>query len=128
MKVTVSPDGTMVFDVDTVDQIVDLAHRLKADGSRATPRSARTGPKKPKVVEGHKLTGSQAQTWQWLTAHDTAAGLSPEDYAHDTGVTTSAAGVRLLKLVGLGLAHRVARGRYRPGPPPTDPPTHAQHP
>lgn len=128
MKVTVSPDGTMVFDVDTVDQIVDLAYRLKADGPAPAPRKPKKKPK-PKTVEGQPLNVPQAQTWQWLTAHDDAeTGLSAGQYAADTGVTHAVAENRLRKLMTLGLAHKIAPGRYRPGPPPTDPPTRAELP
>lgn len=120
MKATISY-GDVTVDVSEAvpGEVRDLIFALKDGPSRSTvpqrelKKKARGRPQETETVAD--LNASQLQTWQYLTAHDNDKGVSATDYAKDASIAHPVADNRLRKLLSLGMAYKVAPGRYRPG-------------
>lgn len=122
MKATISYEGVCV-ECDDVSpkELQELIFAIK-DGppkKRQTvcdkaEQAKRGRPKITEVVES--LNVSQLQTWQYLLAHDCDEGISATQYAKEAKIAHPVADNRLRKLLSLGMAHKIAPGRYRSGP------------
>jgi hypothetical protein len=126
VKVTVSPDGQVAFDTDDVAQAVAMVKALRNGAAPEPPRSHR---KKVRLSEeGESLGDRLGSAWQYLVDHDVVEGLGANDLSAGMGITATDAAARFKDLVKKGLAHKVRRGRYRPGPPPQAPAEASQEP
>jgi len=117
MKITL-PSGIVIETTDDVE--AEWLARLMLNGT-ATPRP--TSPvkkshhkkKAPEPPESASLSPQLVQTWEWLVAHDNPNGVQVHAIATGLNITVHAATFRGNRLIEKGLAHRVRRGRYRPG-------------
>jgi hypothetical protein len=100
VKITVGADGEVTVETTNVNEALAMINAL------------RNGRNKEADVP---LSPLLHQAWEWLVAHDSPEGVSPVVMAEEFGVPTATATWRLSALIRKGLAHRVARGCYRPG-------------
>lgn len=117
-RVTINPTtGEVSFDVDTIDDAVALAQRIKIE-----PSPSREGEEPPdgelSACDSYataELTGAQYEAWAYLVANENLVhGVTISAVARHLKVNNSTAGARLAKLVSMGYAERVSMGRYRP--------------
>lgn len=120
MNITVHPDGLIEYQ-DVTEQFA-LSVAQAAVAGRLTSKLVSNELKKkrgrpPEHEEVAPLNPAQLQTLQYLQAHDSAEGVKPARYAKDAQLDPKIAGVRLAKLVELGVAYKVGHGHYRVGEP-----------
>lgn len=115
MRALIAPDGSFELEGDSAEVVAAIL-QIRDTVTKPIEFKARTRRKgRPKTTEDVvQLNESQMQTWQYLIAHDTEQGLSATDYAKDASIAHPVADNRLRKLVSLGMATKVARGRFRP--------------
>lgn len=120
MKATISYEGVRVECEDaSAKELQELIFAIKDGPKKQTvcDKAAQAKRGRPRTHEEvSQLGAAQQQTWQYLLAHHSADGVSADEYAKDAGLELKTARIRLTKLVSLGIAHRVKRGRYRSGP------------
>lgn len=113
MKVILNLDGSVEFDVDTVEEAVALARTIR-NGNGSSPAST---PKKRPAPQGDAppspLSPQLLATWQYLVDHP--SGVTIPEIAQEYGLKSAAANYRLASLAKLGLAHRIKAGVYAPG-------------
>ena len=117
MRITL-PSGVIIESTDEGE--VERLARLILNGTGAPPPPPKkTHHKKvTPAVETEKLSPQLAETWTWMVAHDTPAGINVHQVAEGLHITVHAATFRLNGLIGKGLARRLRRGWYRPGEAP----------
>ena len=103
MKLTVKPDGTMEFDVDTAAQALDIQAEIMR---RQAPRSALQAP-------NPSMSDKYYQTWCFLVDNDCETGIHINHVARGLDIKNNAAGQRLTVMVQQGTAQRVSVGHYR---------------
>lgn len=119
MKINVSPDGTVSFDIstNTSAEVVEIIEQLRNSktGIRQLPdisqKVQRTQPTTQK--NGVELNSLQYETWEFLVDNDCSDGVHISAVARGFGIPHDAAGCRLRRLTDKGYAIRVAQGYYR---------------
>lgn len=108
MKVTINPTtGEAVFDVDTVEQALEIARR--AQGGQVSDEL----PPRPKPTSTAELSEASYAAWDYLVANENVAnGVRLAAVARHLKINHGAAGARLSKLVEMGYADRIGVGRY----------------
>jgi len=124
MRVTL-PSGVVIESTDDVE--AEWLAKLILNGVATKPTTPTTPKKshhKKKVTppEMQSLSSELAQAWEWLVAHDDPDGIRVTVLAEGLGITVHAATFRCNRLIDKGLAHRIRRGRYRPGEAPAETP------
>jgi len=121
------PSGVVIESTDDVEG--EWLAKLVLNGI-ATKSTTPTTPKKshhkkkaiPRLAEMESLSPELAQTWEWLVVHDGPDGIVVTNIADGLKITVNAATFRCNRLIEKGLAHRIRRGRYRPGEAPAETP------
>ena len=118
MKVIVSPNGEVIFETENTTQALDMIKALR--NGTAPSKPAKRGPYKKRTtpveqVEEIPLSPRLVETWEWLVANDSESGVRVPDIARGMGLRTGTVTWRCNQLIDKGLAHRIGRGRYRPG-------------
>lgn len=112
MRVTVTTTGDVVVDADTPAQAAAFVRELRA--GRKPGRKKKARPLEIESIE-EPLSPALVDTWNWLVANNTDAGVTATDCAAGLDIAHNTATYRLKQLVSKDLAHQPERGRYRPG-------------
>lgn len=112
MRIAINPQtGAMEFEATPQEAVVLM--RLQAEGAKP-PRVPVSVETVPVEADAAGLTEPLYRTWKYLVAHEnTKLGVTLSSLARHLRVTNPAAGFRVNKLIQLGYAERVSRGRYR---------------
>lgn len=125
MKVRINPDGSMEFDVDSVEDAAALVRvatgRRRGRSSRAVSKETPTAKlplEVPLKVEDNRnnpeLNTMQFKVWSYLVDNDSDNGVHIAAVARHIGIKKDNASWWCQTLVKLGYAKRVLRGYYRP--------------
>ena len=114
MKVNVKADGTVELEVSNGEgqAAIDLIHALQADARRQAADAA-ANVSRAALAQSGGLNSVQYQAWEVLCENDCVVGVTVAAIARELKIKHSTASQRLLTLVKLGYAERVATGRYR---------------
>lgn len=119
MKVTVSADGEVSFDTDSVDQAVEMVAKLRnghapvvrvqMDETLLPPAPKKKAPK-PEPLETENIGPELFETWEWMVNDPSGKlGVSSTDVGLGLGITPSAAYYRLRELMKKGLVQKQSR-------------------
>jgi hypothetical protein len=115
MKVTLNPDGSLDFDVDTVEEAVALARTIQHNGNGSAPATKKIRSAPVPQSEMIPVSPQLLSTWQYLVDHGSSSGTAATEVAAGQGLKLPTATYRLNHLIKAGLAHRVSPGFYAPG-------------
>ena len=110
MKVTVRPDGEVVFDTEDVGQALQMIDALRNGGSRLRAKVEKKPKPKAEPVEETPLSAPLMETWNHLVANGSSSGDPVETVAREMNIKPATAQYRLRQLHKKGLVHRTNFG------------------
>lgn len=105
MKLHVNKDGTFELDLTNSDDLSKAAKFIREIQNISSHEAKNEG--------GNDLNTLQYETWTWLIENDSEHGIHFTSMARTMRVSEKAASQRLMRLVSMGYAERVAAGKYR---------------